>query len=104
MNTSVFSLNSEKVDTSQNLKKFDGISLFIYQADEIILKEMKRSLPTFRELEKQKKLENQVLRKTLLIILNFYCYFIIGANFYQSPKQTKSSSDQNFQFYVSNTI
>ena len=75
MNTSVFSLNSDKVETSQNLKKFDGISLFIYQADEIILKEMKRSLPTFRELEKQKRRENQVLRKTLYINLNFFFFY-----------------------------
>ena len=102
MNTSVFSLNSEKVEMSQNLKKFDGISLFIYQADEIILKESKRSLPTFRDLEKEKKPENQVLRKSFFINFNFLFY--IGTRFYQSPKQTKSSSDKNLQFYVPNTI
>lgn len=62
MNSSVFSLNSEKVETSQNLKKFDGISLFKLSVYKMILKESKRSLPTFRELEKEKKLENQVLR------------------------------------------
>ena len=75
---------------------------YLNQADEIILKRIEAEFADFQGVRKREETGKSGIAQIIFINFNFL-FFYIGTSFYQSPKQTKSSSDKNFQLYVPNT-